>query len=180
MLKHSKDIEAALLAALRELRRSGATAELLRSSLGTGLFKLDVDRPSWDNYFLSIATTVALRSDCTRSLVGAVVVDKNHRIRSTGYVGVAPGVTGCLEGACPRGRMTYQEFPSVEDYSNCISTHAERNALLYCDPEDRAGTTMYVTRKPCVFCKQLLFAEKVSKIVWYDSLQRICSEPLSG
>ena len=136
------------------------------------------DRISWDSYFLSIATTVALRSDCTRSLVGAVLVDPNHRIRSTGYVGVAPGVAGCLSGACPRGRLTYEQRPSTEDYSDCISTHAERNALLYCDPEDRKGTTMYITRKPCTGCKQLLLLEGVSRIVWMDSLQRICSEPL--
>lgn len=63
-------------------------------------------RPSWNDYFLGIADSVAVRADCTRRKVGAVIVDsKTKHIISTGYNGAAPGEPGCLSAAaCPRGR----------------------------------------------------------------------------
>lgn len=62
------------------------------------------ERPSWQDYYLGIADSVAVRADCTRRKVGAVVV-KDNSIISTGYNGSPPGEPGCLsDGACPRGR----------------------------------------------------------------------------
>lgn len=43
-------------------------------------------RPSWDNYFMKIAVTVAERSTCDRAHVGAVLV-KDKRILTTGFNG---------------------------------------------------------------------------------------------
>lgn len=64
-------------------------------------------RPSWDDYFVTIARAVAARSDCRRRQVGAVLVDESHRIVGTGYTGAPSGHPGCLEGACPRGLLSY-------------------------------------------------------------------------
>jgi dCMP deaminase len=62
-------------------------------------------RVPWDDYFLHVADSVALRADCTRRKVGAVLVSPQHKILSTGYNGSPPGEPGCLsDGACPRGR----------------------------------------------------------------------------
>lgn len=63
-------------------------------------------RASWRDYFLGIADSVAVRADCTRRRVGAVVVDaQTKHIISTGYNGAPPGKPGCLsDGACPRGK----------------------------------------------------------------------------
>jgi dCMP deaminase len=61
-------------------------------------------RLNWDEYFLGIAEAVAARGDCTRRQVGAIIVDGNNRIISTGYNGTLPGHRGCLKGECPRGR----------------------------------------------------------------------------
>jgi dCMP deaminase len=135
-------------------------------------------RLPWDEYFLQIAKAVSLRGDCTRSRVGAVLVSSNHRIIATGYNGTVPGNPGCLEGACPRGKFSYEELPSESDYRNCIATHAERNAILYANPEERSGTTLYVTRRPCVDCKELLLAVGVVRVVWYSADNEICTEQL--
>lgn len=64
------------------------------------------NRVTWVDYFLGIADSVAVRADCTRRRVGAVVVDASTKhIISTGYNGAAPGEPGCLsDGACPRGQ----------------------------------------------------------------------------
>jgi dCMP deaminase len=135
-----------------------------------------IERLGWDEYFLEVATAISLRGDCTRSKVGAVLVDDNHRIIATGYNGVPPGVAGCLSGACPRGKLSYEELPPGNDYSNCIANHAEFNAILYASPEERSGTTLYITRRPCDGCKQLALAEHVTRVVWLTQQNEIASE----
>lgn len=116
-------------------------------------------RPNWTSYFLTIAEAVALRSDCERSKVGAVVV-KDRRIRSTGYNGAPAGKPGCE--SCPR--RTSGVVPG-SDYSNCVAVHAEANALLYCDRSDLIGATLYITREPCYACRKLIEGAGVSKVV---------------
>lgn len=136
------------------------------------------ERLSWDEYFLEISKAVSLRGDCTRSQVGAVLVSRDHRIISSGYNGTVPGNPGCLEGACPRGKLSYEELPAESDYGNCISTHAERNAILWANPSQRQRSTLYVTRRPCVGCKELLLAVGVERVVWFSSDNIKCSETL--
>ncbi len=134
-------------------------------------------RPEWDEYFLAMAKTAALRADCTRSKVGAILVDENHRIVSTGYNGAPSGTPGCLTAnACPRGRMTYEEHPPEGSYSNCIANHAERNAIVYANPEDRKGSTLYITRRPCTDCHELILQEGILWIIWETSDGQIARE----
>ena len=60
-----------------------------------------MSRPSWDEYFLQIATLVSSRSTCLRRKVGAVIV-KDKRILTTGYNGVPRGLAHCVEVGCLR------------------------------------------------------------------------------
>ena len=64
-------------------------------------------RPSWDEYFLKIATLVAERSTCERHHVGAVSV-RNKRMLSTGNNGAAAGVKDCGELGCLRNKVKIQ------------------------------------------------------------------------
>ncbi len=124
------------------------------------------NRPGWDDYFLTIATAVAARSDCRRSQVGAVLVDAEHRIYSTGYPGTAAGAKGCLAGACPRGKLSAAQCAPGSDYSNCISIHAEVNALMRADFGRHPGSTLYVTRQPCDWCAKVINASGLDRVVW--------------
>lgn len=117
---------------------------------------------------MHIAAAVAERSDCTRAKVGAVIVDRKFRIVSTGYVGTVPGQPGCLSGACPRGQLSAAECPPGTAYDNCISQHAEVNALLYSDRSRHDGGTIYVTREPCNWCMKLLEGSGLHSAVWPD------------
>jgi dCMP deaminase len=124
-------------------------------------------RPSWDTYFLNIAEAVSLRADCTRRKVGAVLVDSNNRIISTGYNGAPPGAAGCAsDGACPRGQSDVPGYTEGNhDYSDCIAVHAEVNAIAirsYVAP----GTTIYVTHEPCNDCKVYIKNAGVSRVVY--------------
>jgi dCMP deaminase len=129
-----------------------------------------MDRPGWDEYFLGIAEAVALRGDCRRDRVGAVVTNWENRVVSTGYNGTLPGVKGCLEGECPRGMMDYVLCAPGGDYSNCISVHAEINALEWLDSGEGLqfpeGLTLYVTREPCSGCDEKIQFYGISRVVF--------------
>lgn len=125
-------------------------------------------RPSWDNYFLEIARAVALRADCSRRRIGALVVDQNHRIVSTGYNGPPAGDRGCLTAnACPRGRSTVPAGSSYDTGEGaCIAIHAEQNALLYAGQKGCKDNTLYITDRPCDGCWRFIRASGVSRTVW--------------
>lgn len=130
----------------------------------------DEVRPSWDAYFTIIADAVALRADCSRRQVGAVIVSPDHRIVSTGYNGASAGEPGCLTGACPRGLLSYSEVQEFTNYDSgpgkCISVHAEANALLYANRADTRGATIYITDPPCPTCAKLLAAAGITRTVY--------------
>ena len=124
-----------------------------------------MSRPTPDEYFGAIAQVVATRADCTRDQVGAVIV-RDGRIVSTGYNGAPAGEPGCLTaGACPRGRLTKGECAPDSSYANCISIHAEANAILYADYDKLKGATIYVTRDPCHECARLVKAAGIRRVV---------------
>lgn len=131
-------------------------------------------RPDWDTYFVGIADAVGERADCRRRAVGAVLVDQEHRVVSTGYNGIRAGQKGCLEGACPRGLLTYEQVSEFSDYSDpnspgyCISTHAEVNALLYAKGPVQ-GCTVYVTDQPCPGCEKTLYNAGIARVVYPTS-----------
>lgn len=123
-------------------------------------------RPGFDEYFLAGAAWVATRADCTRSAVGAILVNAQNDVRGTGYNGAPSGVPGCASaGACPRGRLTAEQCAPDSDYSNCIADHAERNAIDHTRPEERLGATLYTTRAPCPACWTLIRAAGIRRVV---------------
>lgn len=129
-------------------------------------------RPSWDEYFLEIAIAVAKRADCTRSKVGAVVVDVHKRVVGTGYNGAYPGGPSCLAGECPRGKMTNEQVAPGTSYDTgagaCIALHAEQNALLYSSRDSRMGGTLYITREPCDGCMRMLQGSGLARVAWLE------------
>lgn len=128
------------------------------------------ERPNWENYFLQIAQAVALRGDCHRDQVGAVLVENySRRILSTGYNGTPPGSKlSCLAGDCPR--CNDSSIPSGEQYDKCIEIHAEQNcldfALSYFPRMEFSSCTMYLTRTPCVNCEPYLREHSVGKVIF--------------
>lgn len=83
-------------------------------------------RPSWDEYFMEIASTVAKRATCDRGRSGCIIV-KNRQILVTGYVGSPRGLPHC-DDVGHLFKKTIHEDGSVTNH--CVRTvHAEQNAI---------------------------------------------------
>lgn len=150
------------------LRCTGRSTGSARSEVMTPTAP-DGVRPDWDTYFLQIAEAVATRANCTRRQCGAVIVDAGHRIMGTGYNGAPSGMDGCLEGACPRGRLDAvphgapYDDPDSDGY--CSAIHAEMNALLWVGRDVR-GCIIYVTSDPCPGCLKHAAGAGIERIVY--------------
>lgn len=123
------------------------------------------ERPSWDQYFLTITRQVAERSTCKRAKVGAVIVrDKN--ILATGYNGAPAGLAHCTEVGC----LIYEsKTPSGEIEENCYRTiHAEINAIAQAAKNGVSirDAAIYVTHTPCIHCMKVLINTGITKIFY--------------
>jgi dCMP deaminase len=121
------------------------------------------DRPTWDQYFMTITREVAERSTCLRAKIGAVIVrDKN--ILATGYNGSPTGLPHCLDVGCLIYRST---TPSGEVEENCFRCiHAEINAIAQAAKNGasiRAGD-IYITHTPCIHCFKVLINTGIRRI----------------
>lgn len=120
-------------------------------------------RPDRDLYFLTIAKAVSLRSTCTSRQVGAVLVNSQYNILSTGYNGVVSGSNDCNGKPCVRANS-----PSGLNLDSCLAVHAEANALLQC-PNTLDIHTAYVTASPCFNCIKLLLNTSCKRILFLDN-----------
>lgn len=111
--------------------------------------------PSWDDYFLAIARTVATRSKDPDTQVGCVVVDERHRVVLTGYNGAEPGVDDdALDWSRPA------KYAWIR--------HAEWNAMHGSYITQWDGTslcTLYCTGFPCSDCMQKIATKGIKRVV---------------
>lgn len=124
-------------------------------------------RPDWDTYFMTIAETIATRSNCSRRHVAAVIVSEN-RIISTGYNGTPRGILNCFEGGCPRCSGTVASGSSLEE---CLCVHAEQNAICQAAYYGirLAGSSIYVTLTPCLTCAKLIVNSGIREVIYGGS-----------
>jgi len=111
-------------------------------------------RQSWNDYFMSIADSVASRSTCLRRKVGAVaVLDK--RIIGTGYNGAPSGLRHCKEVGCLRQELG---IPSGQRHEICRAVHAEQNVIIEAARFGISlqGAYLYCTAQPCLICAKML------------------------
>lgn len=120
-------------------------------------------RPSWDEYFIEIATLVASRSTCLRRSVGAVIV-RDKRILSTGYNGAPRNLPHCQETGCLREQLG---IPSGERQEICRGLHAEQNAIIQAALHgvSTTGSAIYVTHQPCITCAKMIINAGIVRVV---------------
>lgn len=129
---------------------------------------------NWDEYFLEIAKTVSIRSNCIRAQVGAVIVDKNNTIKSTGYNGTPSKVVSCMElGFCYRQA---NNIPSGTRYETCRSIHAEQNAIIQAGMDKCKDATMYIWGHNfiCILCKRFIVQSGIKHVL----IQKDANSPI--
>ena len=125
-----------------------------------------MERPSWDEYFMDIASLVAKRSTCMRRRVGAVMV-KQKNILTTGYNGTPSGITHCDVTGCLREQLN---VPSGERHELCRGLHAEQNAIIQAARHgvNISDSTLYCTNLRCIICTKMLINAGIRKIIYLE------------
>ena len=120
-------------------------------------------RPTWDEYFLSIADLVSKRSTCLRRNVGAVLV-RDKRILATGYNGAPSKVRHCSDTGCVREKL---KIPSGERHELCRGLHAEQNAFLQAALHGTSlkESSLYSTTQPCMICAKMIINAGIKEII---------------
>ena len=121
-------------------------------------------RPSWDEYFMTLANEVATRTTCLRRAVGAIIV-KDRRILAPGYNGVPTGLAHCAETGCLRQQ---RGVPSGQRHEICRGLHAEQNAIIQAARYgiNITGASIYITTQPCVVCAKMLINADIEEIIY--------------
>lgn len=123
-----------------------------------------MNKPTFDEIYMDLATNLSKRSHCVKMKVGAVLT-KDTRIVSLGYNGPPAGTHNCdiewPEEGCPR-----------DSKGSCsLALHAEQNAILYATKNNVGieGSTLYVTLSPCIACARVIFTLKIKKVIYMNS-----------
>jgi len=168
-----------------EWQQAAAKIVSLRDGMGQAIKEARMQeqpRPSWDEYYLTIATDVAARASCPAGHVGAVIVSAENVIIMTGYNGSPTGITHCTELGCSWVSRTGSDG-SERSYARHV--HAEANAIARAA---RVGvrlnaSTLYVTQEPCPDCLKLCLQAGIRVIVagtvkdrnWWHEAVDICN-----
>ena len=110
----------------------------------------------WDTRFMKLAREIAGWSKDPSSKIGAVIVDDDRRILSTGYNGFPRGIEDTEE----RLHNKEEKYPRI--------VHAEANALLSAlySGVSVKGATLYVWGLPvCADCTKLVIQSGIKRVV---------------
>ncbi len=121
-------------------------------------------RPSWDEYFMEVARTIAKRATCDRGRSGCVIA-RDKRLLVTGYVGSPIGLPHCDEIGHLMKKVIHDDDTISQ---HCVRTvHAEQNAICQAAKLgigiDRA--TVYCKMTPCRVCAMLLINSGIKRVV---------------
>lgn len=144
-------------------------------------------RTSWDDLWMRLAQDVGTRSRCVRRQAGAVIVTPDNKPIAVGYNGPAAGwapdghptssITGerlanspvrmplsdntTCDSFCPRTQTGGQ----TANYDDCVTVHAEANALLWAAGRDVTGAMLYVyPGVPCLSCAKLIAGAGIARV----------------
>ena len=110
---------------------------------------------TWDELWLNVARDVGQKSRCVRAQYGAVIVSRDNRVLAVGYNGPPAGkeVSGRCDSWCARSQAAAAGRDVAADYTDCVTVHAEMNALLRASnlwTEDEPA--LYVNGVTCTRC----------------------------
>jgi len=121
-------------------------------------------RPTWDEYFMEVARTIAKRATCDRGRSGCVIA-RDKQLLVTGYVGSPVGLPHCDDVGHLMKKVIHDD-DSISQH--CMRTvHAEQNAICQAAklgvPLD--GATVYCKMTPCRTCAMLIINCGITRVV---------------
>jgi len=112
------------------------------------------EKPSWVEYFTSLALGVSMRSKDPKTQVGCVIVDsKTLKILSIGYNGFPPGISNSMKNWS-------------DEEKNDLVAHAEQNAVLLKGGASLENAIAFVTLFPCEDCAKMLIQAGVRRVYY--------------
>ncbi|MDT8309651.1 MAG: cytidine/deoxycytidylate deaminase family protein [Bacteroidales bacterium] len=126
--------------------------------------KTPYQRPTWDEYFMEIANTVAKRATCDRGRSGCVIA-RDRQLLVSGYVGSPVGLPHCDDVGHQFKKMTHEDGSITQ---HCVRTvHAEQNAICQAAKLGIAlfGSTLYCRMTPCRTCAMLIINCGIKRVV---------------
>ncbi len=121
-------------------------------------------RPTWDEYFMEVARTIAKRATCDRGKSGCVIA-RDNQILVTGYVGSPVGFPHCDDVGHQMKKMVHEDGSET---NHCVRTvHAEQNAICQAARHGipLAGATVYCKMTPCRTCAMLIINCGIIRVV---------------
>ena len=121
-------------------------------------------RPTWDEYFMEVAKTVAKRATCDRGRSGCVIA-RDKQILVTGYVGSPIGLPHCDDVGHQMKSTTHEDGHVTQ---HCVRTaHAEQNAIVQAA---KLGVgidqgTVYCKMTPCAVCAKMIINAGIKRVV---------------
>jgi dCMP deaminase len=113
-----------------------------------------LNRPSWDEYLMTMALLTASRSIDPSTKHGCVIVDDERTILSMGYNSPP---RGCIDSMIPTSRPDKYAF-FVHSEEAAIANAARTGTPL-------RGATAYVTGTPCSACLRMLINAGIKALV---------------
>ena len=89
-------------------------------------------RPTWDEYFMEIANTVAKRATCDRGRSGCVIA-RDRQLLVSGYVGSPVGLPHCDDVGHLFKQVTHEDGSTT---NHCVRTVHAQNDLGRCGRRD--------------------------------------------
>jgi dCMP deaminase len=112
----------------------------------------------WDQYFMTMAYLVSMKSKDPSTRVGAVIVGPDKEIRSTGYNGLPRGVAD--------RKYRYED----REYKLLAVNHAEENAILHCaiNGVSTKDCVLYSQWMPCSRCSKSIIQSGIKEVVYHE------------
>jgi dCMP deaminase len=122
------------------------------------------NRPTWDEYFMSMLPMIGSRGTCDRGKIGCVAT-RDNRILVTGYAGAPSGIAHCDGDGHEMHTVVHEDG---SESRHCIrTTHAEQNAICQAA---KMGTslddgTLYCKTTPCYTCAKMIINVGIKRVV---------------
>jgi dCMP deaminase len=111
---------------------------------------------SWDSYFLNIVNDIGKKSKDPSTKIGCLIVDKENRIKATGYNGFPSKVIDYEERYTDRNQKLY------------FTEHAEKNAIFYAARLGISvvGCKIFIPLHPCHECCRGIIQSGIDEVIF--------------